>query len=84
MNTIGGQDIITCSDENADLVEWIHNGEVVVQGFQQAILDFPLVNDSIHGRLYTCRIYMPFFILINELNITTIVNGEIMCHSVQF
>ena len=89
MNTIGGEDSITCSDENAALVEWTQNGEIVASGFLgQATLDFPLVNDSIHGRLYTCRQYLDIFgfFLISELNLTTIVNGKgsythyMVCH----
>ena len=72
MTTIGGQDRNTCSGDDAGLVEWIYNGEVVAQGFQQAALDILLVNDSIHGHLYTCSTR------ILKLNLTIIVNGENM------
>ena len=68
MTTIGGQDSINCSDEGASLVEWIYNGEVVAHGnLGHATLDIRLVNDSIHGRLYTCN---------HKVNLTIIVNGE--------
>ena len=59
--TVGEMNIITCSTslDISDIV-WIDDMDAVVAsnsgGVQQLDLVFNPVNDSIHNRMYTCRI----------------------------
>ncbi len=59
--TVGEMNIITCSTslDISDIV-WIDDMDAVVasssEGVQQLDLVFNPVNDSIHNRMYTCRI----------------------------
>ena len=56
--TIGQSATLTCSsDLNVNSVIWYYDGEVVGSySGSQAVLDFDLVDDSIHGRQYTCTV----------------------------
>ena len=59
--TVGEMNTITCSTslDISDIV-WIDNMDKIVasnsEGLQQLDLVFSPVNDSIHNRMYTCRI----------------------------
>jgi len=72
---LGDSTTLNCtSDLPIVSVEWIYNGAVIVQSSANgAILDIPLVNDSLHRRQYSCRVTSPFGV--QEKNTTLIVTG---------
>ena len=75
---IGQEDTLFCPVFDDDsLVEWVHEGEVVlsVTG-ENALLEFPVVNDSLHGEVYICRVYFSFFLVVADFDHTVIVNGR--------
>ena len=56
--TVGENATIICTSDVTDTtsMEWLYNGEVVVNSAgQQANLTFDPVEDNIHNREYTCR-----------------------------
>ena len=76
MYNIGEDGALICFVYDS-LAEWTHDGEVVSSGNgTDARLEFPAVNDTLHGEVYICRVYMSFFILRAEYDITIIVNGR--------
>ena len=56
--TVGDSATITCSSGlNVDSVRWFYDGQVVGSfSSSQALLQFDLVDDSIHNRQYICRV----------------------------
>ena len=57
--TVGQSATARCSSEApATRMEWLTNGVVVQSAASTQLLDlvFSLVNDSIHGQVYTCRV----------------------------
>ena len=67
----------TCrSDTPATLMEWIRNGEVVASATstQILVLSVSLVNDSIHGQVYVCRVTRDEGMVARQ-NFTVQVNG---------
>ena len=56
---VGTLAVATCtSDTPAASMEWLTNGAVVESATSTPTLDLiiPLVNDSIHGNVYVCRV----------------------------
>ena len=58
---VGQSATATCkSDAPAIRIEWMRNGEIVesdnTAGIQELDLEFSLVNDSIHNKVYVCRV----------------------------
>jgi hypothetical protein len=56
---VGEPATATCrSDTPATRMEWLRNGEVVASAVftQELVLSISLVNDSIHGQVYECRV----------------------------
>jgi hypothetical protein len=74
--TVGEYTAITCSfDLEFTSIQWIYNNEVIMSSSSSAIdLSFNPVNDSIHGRQYTCRVTTPYGV--QEQNVTIIVQGK--------
>ena len=72
---LGESTTLNCtSDLPIVSIEWIYNDEVIAQSpTNGAILDIPLVNDSLHGRQYSCRVTSLFGV--QEKNTTLIVTG---------
>ena len=72
---LGESTTLNCtSDLPIVSIEWIYNDEVIAQSSTNgAILDIPLVNDSLHGRQYSCRVTSLFGV--QEKNTTLIVTG---------
>lgn len=74
---MGSTATLTCSsDLDAVSVEWLHNGEVLVNSTsQEAQLFFDPVNDNVHGQEYSCRVNSRYGIL--EDYTTATVYGEL-------
>lgn len=74
--SVGEYVTITCSfDLEFTSMEWIYNNKVVVSSSSQQIgLSFSPVNDSIHGRQYTCRVTTQYGL--QEKNVTILVHGK--------
>lgn len=74
--TVGEYTTITCSfDLEFTLIEWIYNSEVIGNSSSSSIdLSFSPVNDSIHGRQYTCRVTTPYGV--QQQNVTITVQGK--------
>ena len=72
---LGDSTTLNCtSDLPIFSIEWIYNGAVISQNpANVALLDIPLVNDSLHGRQYSCRMTSPFGV--QEKNTTLSVTG---------
>ncbi len=72
---LGSSAQFTCSSNlNILLVEWLFDNEVVAEAeASQATLIIPAVNDSLHNRLYVCRITTPYGT--QERNMTITVTG---------
>jgi len=71
--TVGQQASVVCSsDLDVNMIEWIYNYNVVVQSssVEQLSLVFNPVNDSIHGRQYTCRVTSPYGIQEETIQVT--------------
>lgn len=78
--TVGRDANVTChSDLVSDRIEWlIHSNETMVTYLTngtQLILSFKPVNDSVNGRVYTCRVIRNNDDII-EQNITISVKGK--------
>ena len=70
---VGEQTSVVCSsDLDVTLIEWIYNYNVVVQtsAVEQLSLVFNPVNDSMHGRQYTCRVTSPYGIQEETIQVT--------------
>lgn len=84
--TIGEYTTITCSfDLEFTSIQWIYDNEVIVSSSSSSIdLSFSPVNDSIHGRQYTCRVITPYGV--QQQNVIIIVQGKhyfpISCYTV--
>ena len=74
--TVSEYATITCSfDLELTYIEWIYNSEVIVNSSSSSIdLSFSPVNDSIHGRQYTCRVTTPYGV--QQQNVTITVQGK--------
>ena len=60
---VGRTASLTCSsDLDVTSIEWLHSGQVVATTTNQQELElvFSPVNDTIHGREYTCRVTSPY------------------------
>ena len=66
--------MLTCSsDLDVTSVEWLYNGHVVAHtALPELQLMFGLVNDSVHGREYTCQVTSPYGIQQNIVYISTL------------
>lgn len=75
---LGGSAQFTCtSDLDIIIAEWLFGDQVIVQAeASQVDLIIPAVNDSLHNRLYVCRITTPYGA--QERNTTITVTGT--CH----
>ena len=73
--TVGDYATIICSfDLEFTSIEWIYNNQVVASSSSPQIgLSFSPVNDSIHGRQYTCRVTTPYGL--QQKNVTILVQG---------
>ena len=61
--TVGQSASLTCSsDLDVSSIEWLYGGQVVARSTsrQELELEFNPVNDTIHGREYTCRVTSPY------------------------
>ena len=69
--TVGQSARIICSyDLTFTSIEWLYNNETIVNSTaSQLDLSFNPVNDSIHGRQYTCRVTTPYGIQEKRLTI---------------
>ena len=79
--TVGHDANITChSDLVSDRIEWlIHSNQTIVTYLTNVtglILSFKPVNDSVNGRVYTCRVIRNNDDII-ERNITISVEGKV-------
>ena len=75
---IGEAATATCSsDTPATSMEWLRNGEVVASAAstQILVLMVSLVNDSIHGQVYVCRVTREGGMVAMQ-NFTVQVNGK--------
>ena len=72
---LGSTAWFTCSSDLDILyAEWLFNDRVIVQAeASQAMLIIPAVNDSLHNRLYICRITTQYGV--QERNVTIRVTG---------
>ena len=77
---LGQSATATCeSDTPATRIEWLTNGEEVIQSAlstQELDLVFPLVNDSIHNEVYTCRVTREGGMIATQ-NFTVNVDGKV-------
>ena len=65
--------IICTSDLDANLIEWIHNYEVVLNSTNSELeLIFNPVHDKLHGQDYTCRVSSPYGIQEDTIRIVTL------------
>lgn len=73
---VGEHATISCSFDLEFLsLEWIYNNKVLVSSSSSQIgLSFSPVNDSVHGRQYTCRVRTRYGV--QEKNVTIFVQGE--------
>lgn len=74
---LGEYATVSCSfDLEFTSLEWIYNNAIVVNSSTQPQigLSFSPVNDSVHGRQYTCRVTTPYGM--QEKNITIFVQGK--------
>ena len=69
--TVGQSASVTCSYDLAfTSIEWLYNNETIVSSAtSQLDLSFNPVNDSIHGKQYTCRASTPYGIQEERLTI---------------
>ena len=74
---VGDNATISCTfDLEFTTIEWIYNNKVIVTSSSPQLgLSFSPVNDSIHGRQYTCRVTTQFGI--QEKNVTVLVQGKL-------
>ena len=74
---VGEYATILCSfDLELTSIEWIYNNEVIVSSSSpQIALPFSPVNDSTHGRQYTCRATTQYGL--QEKTVTIIVQGRV-------
>ena len=72
---LGESTTLNCtSDLPTVSIEWVYNDEVLAQSStNEAILDIPMVNDSLHRRQYSCRVTSLFGV--QKKNTTLIVKG---------
>ncbi len=74
---VGEPATATCrSDTPATRMEWLRNEDLVVSAVftQELVLSIPLVNDSIHGQIYVCRVIRSGGMIATQ-NFTVQVNG---------
>ena len=73
--TLGASAMLNCtSDLPILMAEWLYNGVVIARSSEGgAILDITSVNDSLHGRQYSCRVATPYGIQLE--NTTIVVSG---------
>ena len=79
--TVGQSAIARCfSNAPATRMEWLTNGVVVesAASTQQLNLVFPLVNDSIHHQVYTCRVIRVVDGMTATQNFTVNVDGKMV------
>lgn len=74
MFSVGEPGLLTCSsDLDVTSVEWLYNGRVVAHtALPELQLMFAPVNDSVHGREYTCQVTSPYGIQQNSVSISTL------------
>ena len=75
---VGEPATATCSsDTPTTSIEWLRNGEVVASAAstQILVLMISLVNDSIHGQVYVCRVTREGGMVAMQ-NFTVQVNGK--------
>ena len=77
---VGEHATISCSfDLEFSSLEWIFSNKVLVSSLSSQIgLSFSPVNDSVHGRQYTCRVTTQYGV--QEKNVTILVQGEHWYH----
>ena len=75
--TLGTTATLTCTyDLTATVMEWVYDGQILVHtSGHQADLVLSFVNDSLHGRHYTCRAISPFGI--EHSTVTIAVSGKV-------
>lgn len=75
---VGQSANVTCSyDLSFTSIEWLHNNETILSSTtSQLDLSFNPVNDSIHGKQYTCRVTTPYGITEERLTIQIRGNGN--------
>jgi len=71
--TVGLAETLTCSSDLAvTSMQWIYNFQVVNSTSTSAVqLSFNPVNETIHGREYTCRSTSPYGIQESTYQVTT-------------
>ena len=69
--------LICSSDLDISSIEWLYSGQVVASSTsqQELELEFSPVNDTIHGREYTCRVISPYGS--QEETISVVAEGEL-------
>lgn len=77
---VGERATISCTfDLEFSSLEWIYNKEVLVSSSSSQIgLSFNPVNDSVHGRQYTCRVRTRYGV--QEKNVIILVQGKQWYH----
>ena len=76
----------TCrSDSPAISMEWLRDGEIVASATstQKLVLLVSLVNDSIHGQVYVCRVTRDGGMVATQ-NFTVQVNGKSSLNNIIF
>ena len=70
---IGNSSQLTCSsDLHPLMIEWLWDSKVIIQTEgEDALLVFPAVNDSLHERVYRCRITTSYGVLERNVTIVT-------------
>ena len=76
---VGESATATCKSETtATRIEWLNDGEMIESALSTQELDlvFPLVNDSIHNEVYTCRVIREGGMIATQ-NFTVNVDGKV-------
>ena len=68
---------VSCSIQAATRIEWLNNGRVLVNTLGNVSTVAITVNDSIHNEVFMCKGYNETSI-VGGLNVTILVNGELM------
>ena len=78
--TVGDTATLTCStDLKVSSIQWWYSNQILAESTEQsAQLVFSPVNDSIHGKQYTCRVNSPYGI--QEERATITVACELVLH----